>query len=837
MSLSFTGLSIYAGKIETTKNDHVIKNIAGENMKTSELELLSQDLYHACDLTLLDFSTTDDVEETSRIIGQERALEALDFGFEINHDGYNLFVSGSTGLGKHTIVKHLLESKVIDHKESNDWCYVNNFKRQHNPLVLKLPAGFGTQLSHDMNQLVDDLLVAIPAAFESDDYHARLKEIKNEVIDHEESAFVELDEIAKQQNIALIRTPSGYTLGPMRDGKVIAPEEFAGLSEQEQEDIKRKIDELEKQVSAAVRKIPVWSRETRKNIKLLNRQVTQLTVEQLLDDLLHKYTDIPEVLEYLNAAKNGFIEDVDDFRRFGSPEGFVSEDKDISSLFARFQVNVLVDNSETRGLPVIHEDNPTYNNLIGRIEHLAQFGTLLTDFTLIKAGALHRANGGFLVLDARRVLSSPFAWEGLKRSLRAHEVRIESLEQMLSVASTISLEPEPIPIDVKVVLTGDRWLYYLLKKFDPEFNQLFKVAADFSEDIARSPENTILFAQMVSRLQHESDFRSFDKQAVALIIEDCARRIEDAEKLSLHMGNLLDLLRESDYWAGQQKHATISRQDVQMALDARIRRLDQIRERVHEQVLRGTYLLETEGSRIAQVNGLSVIQLGDYAFGRPSRITATARLGSGKVIDIEREADLGGSIHSKGVLILSSYLASHYAKDQPLSLSASLVFEQSYGMVEGDSASVAELCALLSALSDLPINQYMAVTGSVNQHGQVQAIGGVNEKIEGFFDICKARGLTGNQAVVIPRSNVKNLMLRKDIVAAVDKRDFRIYAVESVDQVMELLTNKKSGVADIKGNFPKKTINGLVQTRLTVMNRMRRKFSRSAGKDKDENEK
>ncbi|MCW8853363.1 MAG: AAA family ATPase [Gammaproteobacteria bacterium] len=806
-------------------------------MKKSEYELSSDELYHACDMSLLDFTTTDDITEITDIIGQERALEALDFGFGIKHEGYNLFVSGSTGLGKHTIVKQLLESRVVDHKESNDWCYINNFKRQHNPLFLKLPTGTGNQLRNDMSQLVEDLLVAIPAAFESDEYHARVKEIKDEVIAQEESAFLELDEIARKQNIALIRTPSGYTLGPMRDGKVLTPEEFSILSEKEQDDIKHKIDDLENQVSAAVRKIPVWTRETRKSIKLLNREITQLTVEQFLDELISKYADLPDVIEYLNEAKNGFIEDVDAFRRFGSPEGFVSEDKDAKALFSRFQVNVLVDNSETKGLPVIYEDNPTYNNLVGRIEHLAQFGTLLTDFTLIKAGALHRANGGFLVLDMRRVLTSPFAWEGLKRSLRAHEVRIESLEKMLSVASTISLEPEPIPIDIKVVLTGDRWLYYLLKQYDPEFNQLFKVAVDFSEDITRSSENTILFAQMVARLQHESDFKSFDQQAVALIIEDCARRIEDAEKLSLHMGNLIDLLRESDYWSTQQKHDTVQRNDVQLALDARIRRLDQLRERVHEQVLRGTYLLETEGSKVAQVNALSVIQLGDYAFGRPSKVTATARLGSGKVIDIEREVDLGGSIHSKGVLILSSYMANRYAKNQPLSLSASLVFEQSYGSVEGDSASVAELCALLSALSDLPINQSIALTGSVNQHGQVQAIGGVNEKIEGFFDICKARGLTGKQAVIIPQSNIKNLMLHRDVVEAVENKKFRIYAVETVDQVMELLTGKKAGVADKKGDFPEKTVNGLVQERLSDMNRMRKNFSKSSSKDDDDNDK
>lgn len=801
-------------------------------MNKTELEVSIDELYHACESSVLNFETTSDISESTDVIGQQRAIEALDFGFEIQHDGYNLFVSGSTGLGKLTIVKHLLETKVIDHKQPSDWCYVNNFKRQHSPLILKLPAGLGNQLRNDMNQLVEDLLVAIPAAFESDEYHARVKDIKDELTALEEAAFVELDEIADKQNIAMMRTPGGYTLGPKRNGKVLTPEEFEKLSVKEQDEIKHIIDDIEERVSATIRKIPVWARETRNKIKLLNREITQLTVDQFLADLRTRYHEYQNVMDYLNQAEDGFIEDAEEFRRYGSPEGQMAQKNDASALFTRFQVNVLVDNSETRTVPVIYEDNPTYNNLIGRIEHMAQFGTLLTDFTLIKAGSLHKANGGFIVLDARRVLSSPFAWEGLKRVLRAHEIRIESLEKMLSFASTISLEPEPIPLDVKVVLTGDRWLYYLLKKYDPEFNQLFKVAADLSEDIQRTPENTVLFAGMIARLQRESDFKPFAKDAVALIIEDCARRIEDAEKLSLHMSNLLDLLREADYWAGEHNHEVVIRDDVQVALDTRIRRLDQLRERVHEQVLRGTYLLETEGSKVAQVNGLSVMQLGDYAFGRPSRITATARLGTGKVIDIEREVELGGSIHSKGVLILSSYLANRYARDQPLSLSASLVFEQSYGMVEGDSASVAELCALLSALSELPIDQSIAVTGSVNQLGQVQAIGGVNEKIEGFFDICNARGLTGQQAVIIPQSNIKNLMLRRDIVDAVSKHNFKIYSVQTVDQVMMLLTGISAGEINAKGLFPGKTVNALVQNRLNEMNRIRQKFSKSSGKDK-----
>lgn len=805
-------------------------------MKKNKLALTPDVLYHACDMSTLTFKTTDELEESKEIIGQERALEALDFGIGIKHEGYNLFVTGSTGLGKHTTVKHLLETKVVDSPTPSDWCYINNFDHHHIPRVLKLPAGYGSKLRNDMQQFVEDLLAAIPSAFETDEYNARVKEIKDELITLKETEFSKLDKKATTQGVSLMRTPGGYTLGPMRDENILTPDEFDKLSVKEQDDIKNKVDEIEKDVSEIIHKLPIWERETRKKIKLLDREITQLTVDQFIEELRESYSQLPDVLKYINEVKNEIIVDIDAFRHHDGSTGTVTTIEEPSASFSRYQINVLVDNSDIKGAPIVYEDNPTYNNLMGRIEHLAQYGTLLTNFTLIKAGALHRANGGYLVLDARRVLTSPFAWEGLKRALRAREVRIESLEKMLSVSSTISLEPEPIPIDVKVVITGDRWLYYLLKKYDPEFNQLFKVPADFSEEIDRNPENSFLYARMIATLQKEQRLKPFDQKAVALVIEDCARKIEDAEKLSLHMGDLVDLLREADYWAEHEKHDVIQRDDVQLALDTRIRRLDQLRERVHEQVLRGNYLLETEGSKAAQVNGLSIIQLDGYSFGRPSKITATARLGSGKVIDIEREVDLGGSIHSKGVLILSSFLANRYVQDQPLSLSASLVFEQSYGMVDGDSASVAELCALLSALAKLPIDQSFAVTGSINQLGQIQAIGGVNEKIEGFFDICNARNLTGNQAVIIPSSNVKHLMLRNDVIKAVEKKKFNVYTAETVDQVMELLTGKVAGKADDKGIFPDDSINGMVQNRLLELNHKRQQFSKQSKSGDDDAE-
>lgn len=796
----------------------------------SSLILPSEHLYHTCNLSSLAFESTQDLEPIIEHLGQARAIDALKFGIGMKHDGYNLYVLGSTGLGKHTTVKKILDKESAKSSTPDDWCYVNNFEQHHNPHCLKLPAGRACQLRSHMDNLIDDILAAIPATFESDEYQNQSQSIFDEYKEREEKAFQELSEKADKKKIVMLRTPGGYTLGPTKNGEILTPENFDKLSEKEQETIKQDINHIEEELKNIIRQLPIWQKEKREKIKQLNREFSQLTVDQFVESIKSSYQDLPEVLEYINTVQKDIIENVDAFRKYGEEKKSGTNNHDAIKLaFAMYQVNVLVDNSNTQGAPVIYEDNPTYLNLLGRVEHMAQLGTLLTNFTLIKSGALHRANGGYLILDIRKLLMSPFAWEGLKRVIHGGEIRIESLEQMLSLASTTSLQPEPIPVDVKVVLTGSRLLYYLLNEYDPEFSLLFKVAADFSEDIDWSDENLELYAQLIASLQKENQLSHITKNGVERIIEHCARMADDGEKISLHLGNLLDLLRESDYWAKQEGHKQILDKDVQKVIDTRRYRLDQIRERVHEQVLRGNYLLDTEGEKVAQVNGLSVIQIGDYAFGRPSRITATARLGSGKVIDIEREADLGGAIHSKGVLILSSYLANHYAKDQPLALSATLVFEQSYGMVEGDSASAAELCALLSALSEIPIKQNIAITGSVNQHGDIQAIGGVNEKIEGFFDICNARGLTGNQAVIIPDSNVKHLMLRKDVRDAVDSKQFSIYAVTSIDEVIQLLTDKEIGVADSKGRYPDGTINYYVQQRLDKLKKLHKQYLQSDG--------
>lgn len=799
-----------------------------KNNGQNNFKLTLESLYHHCDLSKLPFNTTSELEHDYEHLGQKRAMDALKFGIGIKHDGYNLYVLGSTGLGKNTTVKKLLAKESVSAETPPDWCYINNFSQHHQPLILKLPAGQGHQLQLDMLQLIEDLLVAIPAAFESDEYRTRAQAIQEEYKQQEMMAFKKISDSADEKNIALLRTPGGYTLGPMKDGRVITPDEFDNLSEEEQEEIKRVIEEIEKELVETIHKVPVWYKENRDKTKQLNKEVSEVVVTQSISGLAAKYANLPVVLSYIDTVKLDIINNVNDFRRFGAEiQAGENNPQMILSAFTRYQVNVLVDNSQTKGAPVVFEDNPTYLNLIGRVEHIAQYGTLLTDFTLIKSGALHRANGGYLVLDARKVLMSPFSWEGLKRAIHAHEVRIEGLEKMLSLASTTSLQPEPVPLDVKIVLTGSRLLYYLLKQYDPEFGLLFKVAADFAEDIERNDENTELYAHLIAGLQKENELAPFNKNAVQRIIEHCSRLVEDSEKMSLHMGGLLDLLREGDYWARQENRAEISEHDIQKAIDTRRNRLDQIHQRVHEQVLRGDYLLDTSGEKIAQINALSVIQLGDYSFGRPSRITATARLGQGRVIDIEREVKLGGSIHSKGVLILSSYLANRYAKDQPISLSASLVFEQSYGFVEGDSASAAELCVLLSALSGVAIRQNFSVTGSVNQYGEIQTIGGVNEKIEGFFDICNARGLTGEQGVIIPHSNVKHLMLREDVREAVKQNRFAIYSVKMIDEMMQLLTGKEAGVKDKKGQYPKNTINYLVQKRVDQLNQLRKTFSDS----------
>jgi lon-related putative ATP-dependent protease len=701
-----------------------------------------------------------------------------------------------------------------------------------------------------MQQMVDELFVVIPASFESEEYQVQAQAIAEELQSRQEEALEALSKRAQERDIALVRTQAGLAFAPMRGGEVIAPDEFIKLAEEEREQVQSEVGELQGELQKILRQIPQWSREGREKLKELSREVAAFTLTPVVEEVRQKYSDLPHVLDYLQAVQQDIAENVDKFlqspgqsspmaRLMGhSASGVGDEAADprsspASPFFNRYKVNVLVDHGHSQGAPVIYEDHPTYQNLIGRVEHIAQMGALLTDFSLIKPGALHQANGGYLILEARNVLAQPYAWEGMKRALQANSITIESLGQMLSLITTVSLEPEAIPLDVKVVLLGERLLYYLLYQYDPEFRELFKVNADFEDQLARTPENNQAYAQFIAALTHKNELRPFDRTAVARVIEHGSRLISDAEKLSAHLESIADLLRESDYWAGEAGDQVVTTTHVQQAIDAKVYRSSRLRERMQEAIWRETVLIDTSGAKVGQINGLSVLQVGDFTFGRPSRITARVQMGKGEVVDIERQVELGGPIHSKGVLILAGFLGGRYAVERPLSLSASLVFEQSYAGVEGDSASSAELYALLSALADVPIKQSFAVTGSVSQYGQIQAIGGVNDKIEGFFDICRQRGLNGEQGVLIPSSNVQNLMLRQDVAAAVAEGRFHVYPVATVDEGIELLTGVTAGEPDKDGNYPEGTMNQRVTARLLALAEKQRDFNRPAP-DRDE---
>lgn len=789
--------------------------------------LATEVLYKRCDPAKLPFRTTAELEGLSEILGQERALEAVRFGLAIERQGFNLFLLGSSGTDEYPAIRRLIEEKAAKEPIPPDWCYVNNFERPEAPRALQIPPGRGSVLRDDVDRLLKELRSAIPAAFESENYRARKHVIQEEVKERREKALESIAHEAEKRSIGLLRSPTGVVLAPIRNKQVLGPEEVSQLSEKEITIIEHDVAELHQKLEAVMRQVPGWEREGRAKIQQLNEEVTIFAVGHLLEEVRKKYVDLPEVSNFLNEMQRDIIENADEFLNppqnpfaalMGVPEPHAASG---SSLFRRYQVNLFVDHSSSRGAPVVYEDHPTYQNLVGQVEYLSHLGALSTDFKLIRAGALHQANGGYLLLDALKVIAQPYAWEALKRALRSGQLRIESLGQMLSLMSTVSLEPQVIPLQVKVVLLGERYLYYLLSRLDPEFDELFKVGADLEERMDRISSNDLLYGRLIATLARQEKLLPFDAGAVGRIIEHSSRMAGDSEKLLTHQRSLADLLRESDYWARAASQETIRAADVQRAIDAHTHRWDRVSKRLREEVLHGTILIDTSGERVGQVNGISVIDMGQFAFGHPSRITARVRIGKGEVIDIEREVELGGPIHSKGVLILSGFLNSRYVPDRPLSLSASLVFEQSYGPVEGDSASCAELFALLSAIAEVPIRQSLGVTGSVNQHGQVQAIGGVNEKIEGFFDLCKERGLTGEQAVIIPASNVRHLMLKREVVEAVEASKFHVYSINTIDEGMEILTGIPAGERGPSGTFTAGSVNEKVEARLTDFSQKR----------------
>jgi lon-related putative ATP-dependent protease len=735
--------------------------------------------------------------------------------------GFNLFALGPSGTGKHTLVRELLEARAKAAPTPSDWCYVNNFADPHRPKRLKLPPGRAQSLRQTMEKLVDELKISLPAAFERDEYRNHRDILEQQFKKRHEEAFGGLSQRAEKKDIDLIRTPLGLALAPTRNGEVIPQDDFKKLPLAEQERIQADLDAFQVELEGLLRHVPEWEREHRQAIRKLNGSTTAAAVGYLLEEVRHGYTDLPEVLTYFHDVELDIMENAEDFLMSNRPAGAQPELSRMMSAqngasFRRYRVNVMVDNSHQQGAPVIYEDHPTHQTLVGRIEHQAQFGALVTDFNLMVSGALHRANGGYLVMDAERLLVGSFGYDSLKRALRSGEIRLESLEQLLSLASTVSLEPEPIPLDVKVILIGPARFYYLLLDHDPDFQQLFKVAADFEDRVDRTVETVQHYAQIIAHIVKKEQLRPLDKLAIARLVEEASRQSADAEKLSTRVRRLVDLLQEADCRAGLDDRALVTVGDIQGALDAQNRRSDKIYRRIQEEIARKTIHIETTGSCVGQVNGLAVISLGQFSFGFPSRISARVGVGRGEVVDIEREVDLGGALHSKGILILAGFLKGRFGRNAPLSLDASIVLEQSYGGVDGDSASSAELYALLSALADIPICQDYAVTGSVDQHGRVQAIGGVNEKIEGFFDACQKRGLTGRQGVLIPAANVKHLMLRRDVVQACAQGRFQVIPIETIDQGIAVLTGVPAGELDASGRYPKDSLNHWVATRLTA---------------------
>jgi predicted ATP-dependent protease len=783
-------------------------------------------LYRPADLSALAFRTTAEIEPIDGLVGQQRAANAIGFGARVRKPGFNLFVIGSSEARMQTAVETVLRGLAREKPRPPDWVYVNNFRESHKPIGIELPCGRALQFRDAMCELVDDLKTALPAMFESEDYQRRREAIDQALQAKQAEAFSALRDRAATKNIIILRGPLGFALAPARDGQVVPPDEFSKWPEAKRREVQEIIEILEKDLEHIMLQIPQWQKAHRNEIRKLNRDTAMFAVGQSIDEAKSKFTDIPRILEHLEAVRADLIENVG---MFMAKEGAEVPERSGGGPFERYEVNILVGRTtDDMSAPIIEELHPTLANLIGSIEYVSQHGVLVTDFRHIKAGAMHRANGGFLLLDVRHLLMEPFSWAALKRTLRQREIRIEDVGRFIGLTSTVSLQPDPTPLDMKIVLFGSRLLYYLLVAFDPEVSEHFKVLADFEDDVDRSPANEALHARLVASIVAHDGLRPVDREGVALLLEHAARVADHAGKLTLLVDQIRDVLAEADYWAADANRTAITRSEIQRALDEKVQRISRLRDRAQESILQNVALIDTSGSKVGQVNGLSMLELGGFRFGRPSRITCRVRPGSGKVVDIEREVELGGPIHSKGVLILSGFLAGRYALETPMSLFASVVFEQSYAGVEGDSASSAELYAILSGLSELPLRQNLAVTGSVNQHGEIQAIGGVNEKIEGFFDICRLRGLSGTEGVLVPRANVQHLMLRREVIDACSEGKFAVYPVATIDEGIALLTGRLAGERVADGCYPRGSVNWLVEDRLRSFANIRRSFAQRA---------
>jgi len=778
-------------------------------------ELPPKNLYAVCDPTTLGWKTSAEAPSLDTIIGQERAVRALRFGLDISKKGFNIYVSGHPGTGRTTAIERYLYEFAARKSAPSDWCYVNKFEDPNKPNALRLPPGKAVIFQKDMAGAVETAIEDLQAAFESDEYTSHKEDLINTMQVKKQDIFNKLAERAKEEGFVLQPSPMGLLTVPTRAGRPISDDEFLHLSEQEKSEISEKQIRLKSTLDSATREAKGLDKELRKQIEKLDIEVARFAIQDHFDELKDKYKALDEIPEYIDQVREDILENVSDFTKSEEDKqsGPFEKYRTRESLVRKYAVNVLVDNSQLEGAPVILEMNPSHKNLIGHVEHEALFGALVTDFTLIRSGSLHRANGGFLVLPMEDVLRNPFAWETLKRALMNEEVIIEDVGERIGL-QTKSLHPEPIPLDIKVILIGRPNLYRLLLNLDENFNELFKVKADFDTQMTRTDAHVQEYISFVGNLCNNEELNHLDQDALARIVEHASRLADDQEKLSCLFGEMADVIREASYYADKDESKTVTREHVEKSIEERFYRSSMIYDHIQEHIARGEVQIDVSGDVVGQVNGLSLLNFGDVSFGQPNRITASISLGRDGVMDIEREAELGGPIHTKGVLILQGYLSEKFAQDKPLSLSARLVFEQSYSGVEGDSASSTELYALLSALADLPIKQGIAVTGSVNQKGDVQVIGGVNQKIEGFFEVCRVNGLTGEQGVIIPAGNVSNLMLKQPVLDAVSEGKFHIWTVITIDEGIEILTGVKAGNRLENGAFEPDSVNARVDTRL-----------------------
>ena len=756
------------------------------------------------------------------IVGQERARRALEFGIAMRAPGWHLFVAGPPGTGRRSLVRGAIAAHLAqDGVRRSDWVYVNDFVRPYRPAAIELPVGRGARLRADMRALVDELRTTIPAAFESEEYAAEVQRIELDLKERADRMLTEIGEDATRDGIVMLRTPAGFTFAPRQGDQVMSTEAFAALAQPERERIEKAMSALQERLLQALRASMRLRKEHADRMRTLNRSMTEIAVDHAIAEELERWADLPEVQTWLRAVRAAVIDDADAFRPHED-----AEQQGAGDPLARYEVNLVVDAATDDHEAIVEADLPTYQNLIGRVDHVAQFGMLLTDFRHVKAGLLHRANGGYLLIDALKLLTQPFAWLALKRALLRSEIRIEPMGELVGMVSTVQLEPQPIPLSVKVVLFGDREICELLRVHDPEFDELFRVVADLDDDLPRDLPTQRALARTLAERMRAGALLEPTPAALARAIDHGARRAGDATRIAAGIRRLLDVLHEADHIARVAGRGRVGGDDVTRAIFERRERSRRIDARMRDAMVRDILAISTTGASAGQVNGLAAYSVGDEHFGVPARITATARLGEGHLIDVQRETQMGGPIHTKGVMILGNFLASRFARFQPLSIAASLVFEQTYGPVEGDSATLAELVALMTAIGDVPVRQSLAVTGSVDQRGTVQAVGAVNEKIEGFFDLCAARGLDGTQGVVVPATTVHQLMLRDEVVDAVRAGRFAVWTVRTVDEALEVLTGLPAGDAGTPGEA---TVNGRIAQRLAQYAALRRGEPRTPG--------